>query len=445
MIRLLDPVWRPTLLRRVLGALLVAFAMAAAALLAVDFATFKQDMAKRPGVQLLAEGIAASLTDVADARDARLIVQSRARELDRLRSDTGLVLGSVEFSLSDEAGRLVFATQGAETASAESHWVAESRSGRWRLMIAEPRLEDTTVLAWIGRDLATSMALAFPLVLAPLWVAVRTGMRPLNRLAAIVARRDAHDLSPLGFVPQHEELKPLTAAFDGLLARLRRQVQRERAFVQDAAHELRTPMAVLATQAHLLVHAKDDDERRQAGAALNSTLQRTSHLSGQLLTLAALDDGAVGEGEELDLSAVAEQTLAGMASRALEAGLELSLEAPAAIRIRLDRHAFESVLINLVDNALRYVPGKGCRVEVTLQSGEGEVTLRVADDGEGIPVNQREACFERFWRGAGSADVQGTGLGLAIVKQAAAQLRGGIEISGGLDGRGVSFLLKIPR
>lgn len=441
---LLQPLWRPTLLRRIVGALLLAFALAGTALLALDFAEFKREMATRPGVQTLADVIVASLADVPDARDAGLIAQARARETNRLRQDSGMLPGDVEFGLYDASGRTVFTTPGAARASAATHWLAQAKAGPWRLTLAEPRLADTTVLGWLGRDLLPSLLLAFPVVLLPLWIAVRRGMRPLTQLADRVAARGAQDLSPLGFTPRHDELKPLVTAFDELLARLRGQLQRERAFVQDAAHELRTPMAVVAAQAHVLAHAADDAERREAAAALDAALQRSAHLSRQLLTLATLDEGRPGADEAFDLSAVVEQALAQRAPRALAQGLDLSLDAPPALPAQLDRTAFESVLNNLVDNALRYVPRGGC-IAVALEAGPAGIRLAVADDGPGIPPAQRNAAFDRFWRGAAGSDVAGTGLGLAIVKRAAARLGGHVGIEDGLGGRGCCFVLTLPR
>lgn len=441
---LLQPLWRPTLLRRIVGALLLAFALAGTALLVLEFVAFKHEMATRPGVQTLADAIGASLADVADAHVATLIVQARARETQQLRDASGVLTGDLEFTLVDAAGRTVFTTPGAGAASATTHWLADVRAGPWRLMLAEPRVPDTTVLGWLGRELLPSLLLSFPFVLLPLWIAVRRGMRPLNELADLVAARDAQDLSPLGITPRHDELRPLVTAFDGLLARLRGQLQRERAFVQDAAHELRTPMAVVAAQAHVLAHAADDAERREAAAALDAALQRSAHLSRQLLTLATLDEGRPAAEQHVDLAAVVQQALAAQAARALALGLEMSLDAPPTLPAQLDRTAFESVLNNLVDNALRYVP-QGGRIAVTLAGDAAGFRLTVADDGPGIPPAEREAAFDRFWRGSAGADVAGTGLGLAIVRHAAARLGGRVRIEDGLDGRGCSVVLQWAR
>ena len=440
MIGRLRSLLRPTLPRRVLGALLAAFALVAVVLLAIDYLQFKHDMATHPGVQSVAEGLAATLADTPDPHDAALVTRASARGLNKLRHDAGLLPGDVEFSLRAADGTLVFATAGAAAATAATHWQAEARSGPWQLTLAEPRVSDVTVIGWFGRELLVYLVLAFPLVLLPLWWAVHRGLQPLQRLAQAVAVRDATDLSPLGWTPRHDELRTLATAFDALLARLRLQRDRERAFVQDAAHELRTPMAVVATQAHLLAHATTPAERDQAAAALDAALQRASHLSRQLLTLATLDDARPGAVEPVDLSSLVEQTLAQLAPQALARGLDLSLDAPPTLPTALDRTAFESVLINLVDNALRYVPPGG-HVAVTLRDDGGRLSLRVADDGPGLPAEDRERAFERFWRGSAGADTPGTGLGLAIVKRAATRLGGRVRLSEGLAGRGCGFEL----
>ena len=184
---LLQLLWRPTLLRRVFGALLLAFALVGTALLALDFIEFKREMATHPGVQSLADGMAAALADLPHAHDARLIVQARAQELNQMRKATGRLLGDVEFSLRTTDGQPVFATAGAASATNATHWLADTRSGPWRLTLAEPRVGDATVIGWLGRELLGSLLLAFPLVLLPLWMAVRRGMQPLQLLARTVA------------------------------------------------------------------------------------------------------------------------------------------------------------------------------------------------------------------------------------------------------------------
>ena len=457
LLRPLQALWQPTLVRRVVVALALAFALVGSVLLALDYLEFKRSMAEAPGIKTLGDAMVGTLVRVPDARDAALVVSTRADELNTLRREAGLLPGDVLFELRGTDGRVAFASPALQGWQAppgapaiavldiggRAHWTARVERGPWRLFIAEPQVPDARVLGLIGRELLFSLLLAFPLVLLPLWIAVQRGLRPLRELARRVAARDAADLSPLGLAPRHAELKPLVTAFDSLLAQLRAHVQRERAFVQDAAHELRTPMAAIAAQAHLLAHTPDEGDRREAGAALDHALERASHLSRQLLDLAALDDAHPRAAQDVDLVVLTQNALAAAVPQALALGLELSLDAPDRLPCRIDRVAFESVLQNLVDNALRYVPADG-RVVVTLREAEGRVSLTVADDGPGIPRDQRDRAFERFWRGDTQGDVAGSGLGLAIVRQAAGRLGGQVHIEDGLDGRGVAFVLGLP-
>jgi signal transduction histidine kinase len=389
------------------------------------------------------QALAASLAKQPDARDARLVVQTRADELNHLRRHSGMSLGDIDLGLSDAQGRVVYQTPGLRHAQVSSHWISQARAGPWQLTLAEPRLPDRQVLAWLGADLLPSLLLALPLVLLPVWIATHGGMRPLMQLASRIARRDAQDLSPLDFRPRHDELRTLVTAFDALLARLRAQLRRERAFVQDAAHELRTPLAIVATQAHLLAHAVDEASRQEAAAALQAAVQRSDQLSRQLLTLAALEDGDPTRREALDLAMLVQQTLAVAADEALARGLDLALDAPARLPATLHREAFESILCNLVNNALLYVP-RGGHVVVTLAQRDGVICLDVADDGPGIPPGQREAAFDRFWRGEAARDVRGTGLGLAIVAQACRRLGGQVRLGDGLQGRGLGVAVTLP-
>jgi signal transduction histidine kinase len=219
-------------------------------------------------------------------------------------------------------------------------------------------------------------------------------------------------------------------------------VQRERAFVQDAAHELRTPMAVISAQAHVLTRATTAAERQQAETALDSAIARASHLSQQLLALAALDDARAPAPQALDLTTLTEQALAEAATTAQARHIDLSLDAPEHLPATLDVGAYQSVLRNLLDNALRYVP-EGGTIEVSLQPRPSGWRLCVADNGPGIPPEDHARLFERFVRGR-APTAPGTGLGLAIVKQAVQRLGGEVRVLTGLQGRGVAFEVQVP-
>ena len=455
--RLWQAVRRPTMVRRVLGALLVAFLLVGTVLTVKDFITFKWVMARNPGIKLLGKSLVSAFAQLQDDRDVGKFLAVTADVLNAERREAGIYPGDVLFQLRRENGEIVYRSSAlgdmalpvglGEVAildiAGHAHWVVQTGTGPWRLFVAEPCIGDTAILRWMGTELLPSLLIGFCVVLIPLWVAVRSGMRPLTDLAKHLASRPAHDLTPINAAPKHHELQSLVQAFEKLLAQLRVHVQRERAFVHDAAHELRTPMAAIATQAHVLTHAPDPGKRREAGDALHQALDRASHLSRQLLDLAALDDGHPRPPQRFDVASLVQQALAQAAPQAMALGLELSLEAPDQLSCELDRVAFESVLGNLLENALRYVPAGG-RVVVSLAQTERCLTLAVADDGPGIPPHARERVFERFWRGQAHESTTGSGLGLAIVRQAALRLGGRVHIEDGPDGRGVRFVLQMP-
>jgi len=447
--------WQPSLARRIVVSLLLAFMLVDAVLLAIDFVDYKQAMNEHAGLQQLVGALAPTLAPLPE-RDAALVAQSTLAQWNALRRRGGVLPGELQWQLRTGDGAIVAASQALRDVAlapgsdhlavaeigARAYWIAQAQAGRWRVALAEPTVSDGWVLGWLQQELTGRVLLAFPLVLLPLWIALMRGMRPLRDLARRLERRADDDLSPLAFDPRHAELQPLAAAFDAMLSRLRNHVRREREFVQDAAHELRTPMAAIAAQAHVLARAPDAAERARAEAALDHALARTSHLSRQLLELATLDEVGAREPSPVDVADCVRSALAAAVPQAWARGIELSLDAPDRLVLALDWPVFQSVLGNLLDNALRYGRDGG-RVNVTLQAGGGHMTLLVADDGPGIWPASRPHVFERFWRGAGH-DVPGTGLGLAIAWQAVARLGGNISIEDGIEGQGVAFQVVLP-
>jgi len=313
---------------------------------------------------------------------------------------------------------------------------------RWTVLIGELQKEKATTLSRISGEMAIYILIACPLVLLPVWFAITRGLRPLRHLSNTIAARGPDDLEPLNVDAKYGELIPVTTAIDRLLIQLRTKMQRERAFVQDAAHEMRTPMAVIAAQAHVLVMAEGAEQQRAAGERLEHAIARASHLVQQLLDLAHIDSAAPAEEKEQDLAQLLRQELAGVAPAAMARNIDLSLEAPDALPHTLDTHAFQSVVQNLVSNALRYVH-EGGKVLVELSTTAGQLVLSVADNGPGIADAERGLVFERFYRVAGS-DTAGTGLGLAIVARAVERLRGTIQLDIGLAGHGCRFTVTLP-
>jgi signal transduction histidine kinase len=276
-----------------------------------------------------------------------------------------------------------------------------------------------------------------------IWISVRLGLRPLAQLAQRIARRPAGDLAPVQVDRLYTETAPLVSALNGLLLREGQRLDAERRFLADAAHELRTPLAAVNAQAHLLLGEQEPQARQAAAGALRAGVARVSHLLAQLLTLARAETVVQAlKPEQLDAAALLRERIAQLAPLARQRGIQLELQAPDRCEALLERSGFCSVVDNLVDNAIRYSPG-GARVEVQLQDLAPGIELSVRDSGPGLAESQRERVFERFYRVPGSAE-QGTGLGLAIVKRIAEREGARLDFVDGLDGRGLGLRLHYP-
>ncbi|HTW38864.1 MAG TPA: ATP-binding protein [Steroidobacteraceae bacterium] len=294
------------------------------------------------------------------------------------------------------------------------------------IQVAQPwRVREELASEAALRVLAPLLLLLTTMAAAVIWIVAR-GLAPLRRLASEVERRDAHSLAPIGAGGFPAEAAPLVEELNSLLARLADAFGKQRAFVADAAHELRSPLTALSLQLQLLDRAPDEAARAQARAKLGAAVERAIHLATQLLTLARHEpEGAAVQLRTVELESVVREAIAETNALAAARGIELALETAGVLHVRGDADALRILVRNLVDNAVRYAPAGG-KVEVRLRTcaaGSGtalpgaarSVELSVADNGPGIPASERERAFDRFFRRPGSAE-GGTGLGLAIVK-----------------------------
>jgi two-component system, OmpR family, sensor histidine kinase QseC len=447
--------FEPTLTRRVVLAVLVAFLLTWVVLLSFQYLEVRLTERQNPGLVQICEQIQDALRVELDAPGAQAIVAA----IDRMSSGSRQrqnVPGSLLIQVVDRRqGRVLYASPalaGALLSGDPAHQtrqrlpgglfeVAQRDTPRWSVRVAQAHIERAWILKSLAVDLIKYMLIALPFILLPVWLAVSRGLRPLRELSGRIAARGTDDLSAIGIEPKHAELKPIAAALDGLLARLTARMERERAFLQDAAHELRTPLAVISAQAHALAHSTIATEREEAGRHLAAAIDRASHLVHQLLALARLDIERAQVAKLVDLAQLVRQDLAGFAHAARTRNLELSMEGPDRLDIAIEVALFQSVLHNLVDNAIRYGHDGG-QVVVELKPLSGGWSLAVSDDGPGIAQAEQALVFERFYRGTGH-DAPGTGLGLAIVAQAAARLGGRVGLTAGIDGRGCQFKLTV--
>jgi len=296
-------------------------------------------------------------------------------------------------------------------------------------------------LFFILRDYARSYFLSAnglfllpPIVASLLIVAIvaRRGLVPLRRAAEEAARIDLDSLAqrlPEGGMPA--EIMPLVTAINGALARLDAGVARQRRFAANAAHELRTPIAILRARV-------DNPEEAGLREDLRRNLRRMRTIVEQLLALSRLNEGHGFSMGDIDLAQTLLPIVADYMPLVVENGRRIDFEAPEfPVTVKGDRRALESIVSNLIDNALKAEP-KGGSIHVRILP---PAVIEVADHGGGVAPAERELIFEPFWRKNDAAP--GTGLGLAIVKELVSVHQGRIWIED-TQGGGATFKIALP-
>lgn len=324
----------------------------------------------------------------------------------------------------------------------------------WRIFVLElpergVRIQTAQMLE-VRRELAGAITgnLFLPLlgllpVLALLiWGGVSVGLLPLARLGVELGRRSPSHLEPLATEPMPMELQPVVQALNGLLARLEQALRLERQFTADAAHELRTPLAALKTQAQVALRASTVEGQRLGLEQVLVGVDRMTHLVEQLLFLARLDPAGQPARVRVGLRPLVISVLAELGPMAVHKGVELGLEEGVSPSVWGELALLRVVVRNLVDNAIRYTPSGGA-VSVQLLVSAEEVLLEVEDTGPGIPLEERERVLDRFYRVLGSG-VEGSGLGLAIVSRIVGLLGAKLELLEGRSGRGLRVLVHFP-
>ena len=284
---------------------------------------------------------------------------------------------------------------------------------------------------------------ALPVFGLLVWFGVGRGLAPLARMNEELGRRAPDFLEPVDDSGAPDEVRPLVGSLNRLLGRVGAALEQERRFTADAAHELRTPLAALKTQAQVAQGAGEAAGRQHALDQVISGCDRAAHLVEQLLTLARLDPQRAGQRHApVDLRELAVQVLAELAPIALAKNIEIGLAEGPAAQVSGDALMLAVLLRNLVDNAIRYTPPGG-EVSVAVERTDREVELSVTDDGPGIPAEERDKVGQRFYRILGSGE-SGSGLGLSIVLRIAELHRAGVTLGEGRGGRGLRVDVRFP-
>jgi len=291
--------------------------------------------------------------------------------------------------------------------------------------------------------------LLIALVGALVWFGIERGLRPLATLQTEISSRSHRDLSPLPEQNAPGEVRALIRAMNELLARLAFALSAQQRFIADAAHQLRTPLAGIKTQAELALRQQKLDEVQHTLQQLNTATGQTTHLVNQLLSLARAEPGAARTQamQQLDLAALARDTATEWVPRALERDIDLGVEeaadGAAPAMIEADALFIRELLGNLLDNAIRYTQAGG-RVTVRVGSDGERVLLSVEDNGPGVPPDEHERVFERFHRVLGTG-AEGCGLGLAIVREIAQGHNADVRLTAGTHGVGTLVTITFAR
>ncbi|HAZ7573438.1 ATP-binding protein [Legionella sp. PATHC032] len=297
----------------------------------------------------------------------------------------------------------------------------------------------------IAQDDLYIMLLTFPLSGLLIWIIIGRGLDSLDRVAEEVANRAPSHLEPVDLQEVPEEIKPVIDELNKLFFRLKEGFEREKRFAADAAHELRTPLAALKAQAQVALNSNDIEEKNQALQKLIASVNRSTHIVQQLLTMSKLVPEAteLHEQDEVNLSKLTREILAMLAPSAVEKQIELEFETDEKMpKIYGNPTALGILIRNLVDNSIRYSMENG-RVIVRLLKHNNEIILEVCDNGPGIPPELQKRVFERFFRVLGNKS-PGSGLGLAIVQQICALHGGRVVLDSPKIGTGLIVRVYLP-
>lgn len=298
--------------------------------------------------------------------------------------------------------------------------------------------------AWdVAMQLTWRLIALLPLLSALIWILVRRGLAPLDRLAQALGQRNprAMEALPEGHVPQ--EVLPLVQALNALLLRLTEALNAQRAFIADAAHELRTPVAAMRLQAQLLERTRSETEAQAALQDLKAGIRRAGDTVDQLLTLACQEPEMADKPfAKVRLSDLAQQVIGDQFVLANDKAIDLGLaDDDQEAVVWGEAEGLRILLANLLGNALRYTP-EGGRVDVHVRMERQTPVLEVTDTGPGIPEMYQGRVFDRLFRCPETTEA-GTGLGLAIVKTVAERHGAKVELQN-VDGGGLRVKVLFP-
>ena len=281
------------------------------------------------------------------------------------------------------------------------------------------------------------------LIAAAIWTIASYSLRGIQTLAdEVTISTDKSSLIKNTNFKYPKELKVLTESIDKLRQKITDHAEKDKKFAADAAHELRTPLAVVSTHAQVALGSDSLANCKEELKSIIAGMKRSTHIVNQLLNLSRTNPDAVTKTEEVDLHLHTQKIMADLVPRAIEKNIEIELHAKGKIIILANQTSIEILIRNIIDNAINYTPIGG-RVIVRINKLDSYIIFSVQDNGPGIPKELRERVFDRFFRIDTNA-AEGSGLGLGIVKQIAQIHDAVIELSTPEINKGLLFTVKFP-
>ncbi len=402
------------------------------------------------------------LLDAHLAQSASLLIAQVGHETDEIDVEHSPRLHhyqrNVAFQIWEHGKSLILHSASAPNVplSSSDQGFSDSRAGgyQWRvfsawddtrhflIQVGERREAREALAMTIARNMLMPLLVALPILALLIWFSVARGLRPLQALGRQVAARHADNLAPIEAVAAPDEVLPLLEGLNKLFERVRASIDSERRFTADAAHELRTPLAAIRTQAQVARGAGVDAERRRALDHVIAGCDRAAHLMDQLLTLARLEPKQTVQPEAVDLQALLANVVADLAPAAIAKDIDLQLAPRGAVPVTGAPALLAIMLRNLIDNAIRYAPRHSLVQVAAVPTGDG-AECSVLDQGPGIPSEEIGRVWNRFYRVLGSGET-GSGLGLSIVRRIADLHGAQVSLAPGAGGSGLLVRVQIP-
>lgn len=313
------------------------------------------------------------------------------------------------------------------------------------IQVAETRRKREALASRIISGVLLPQFAIIPLAVVLVWLGLSRGLAPVSRLRALIHERRMGDLSPIDSHGAPEELRPMILAFNELLHRLVDYQQAQQRFIADAAHQMRTPLTGLKTQAELALAERDPEQLRRSMQQIARSVDSIARLINQLLMLARAEagQGCFTGSTLVDLAVLAREEAQDWVGRALAKTIDLGFETDAKpAQTAGNALLLRELLRNLIDNAIKYTPAGG-HVTVRVLGGEAPL-IEVEDDGVGIAEADRARVFERFYRVLESG-IEGSGLGLPICREIAQTHGAEIRLANGTSGKGTRVTVIFSR